>query len=161
MRRLATVTAAFLSIAAAGAPMARAAAAPDAVPPRIPLRARTVPLDAVRLLDGPFKRAQDLDATYLLRLEPDRLLARFRAEAGLPEKAKPYGGWEAMDICGHSLGHYLSACALMFAATGDDRFRARADAVVDELAAVQAAFGDGYVGAVPAGRTLFADVAAG
>ncbi len=129
--------------------------------PAIPIRAHSLPLDAVRLLDGPFKHAQDLDAAYLLRLEPDRLLARFRAEAGLPEKAKPYGGWEGMDICGHSLGHYLSACALMFAATGDDRFRARVDAIVAELAAVQAAFGDGYVAAVPDGRRLFADVAAG
>jgi hypothetical protein len=151
--------AATLPPAVSAAPAVSVAA--DAVPSAIPLRARPVPLDAVRLLDGPFKRAQDLDAAYLLRIEPDRLLARFRAEAGLPEKAKPYGGWEGMDICGHSLGHYLSACALIHAATGDARFRARADAVVDELAAVQAAFGDGYVGAVPAGRTLFADVAAG
>src|SRR3954453_19098293 len=33
--------------------------------------ARPLPLDAVRLTGGPLKRAQDLDAQYLLALEPD------------------------------------------------------------------------------------------
>jgi hypothetical protein len=85
-------------------------------------------LGDVRILDGPFREAQQRDIAYLLRLEPDRLLHTFRLNAGLPTSAKPYGGWEAPDVelRGHSLGHYLTACALMYEATGDERLRARA-----------------------------------
>src|SRR5690348_4546468 len=37
--------------------------------------ARPLPLADVRLTGGPLKRAQDVDAAYLLQLEPDRMLA--------------------------------------------------------------------------------------
>lgn len=37
--------------------------------------ARPLPLTAVRLTGGPLKKAQDLDAAYLLSLDPDRMLA--------------------------------------------------------------------------------------
>ena len=47
--------------------------------PRIAVSARPLPLTAVRLTGGPLKRAQDLDAEYLLELEPDRMLAFYRA----------------------------------------------------------------------------------
>ena len=60
----------------------------------ITLQAQPFPLSEVRLLDGPFKHAQDLDAQYLLSLDVDRLLYSFRVNAGLPSTAKPYGGWE-------------------------------------------------------------------
>ena len=50
-------------------------------------------LDQVRLLDGPFKIAQETDEAYLLKLDPDRFLAWFRKEAGLAPKGKVYGGW--------------------------------------------------------------------
>ena len=79
----------------------------------------------VVLLDGPFKHATDQDRAYLLSLEPDRLLAWFRKEAGLAPKAAVYGGWESEKLAGHSLGHYLSACASMYRATNDVRFRDR------------------------------------
>ena len=65
-------------------------------------------LHDVRLLEGEFKTGQDIATNYLLSLDPDRLLGGFRAQAGLPTKAVPYGGWEARGIAGHSLGHYLS-----------------------------------------------------
>ena len=55
-------------------------------------RGEPFPLADVRLLDGPFKASQDVHARYLLSLEPDRLLARFRLEAGLEPKAKNYPG---------------------------------------------------------------------
>src|SRR5271166_4018306 len=61
---------------------------------KITLQARPFPLSAVRLLDGPFKHAQDLDRQYLLSLDVDRLLHTFRLNASLPSNAKPYGGWE-------------------------------------------------------------------
>lgn len=126
---------------------------------------RPAPASAVRLLDGPFKQAQDRDAEWLLRLDPDRLLARFRKEAGLTPKAEGYGGWEADTIGGHTLGHYLSACAKMYAGTGDERFKARVALLVDELAACQEANGKadlpGYVAAIPGGKRAFAEVKAG
>ena len=55
-------------------------------------------------------------------LEPDRLLSRFREYAGLKPKGKIYGGWESRGVSGHILGHYLSACAMMHAASGEKRF---------------------------------------
>src|SRR5471032_3477289 len=80
---------------------------------------RSVPLNEVRLLDSPFKQAQERDRQYMLKLEPDRLLAPFRREAGLPKKAEPYGNWESTGLDGHTAGHYLSALAFMYASTGD------------------------------------------
>ena len=55
---------------------------PWAVKPTIPAAQQLFPQGAVRLLDGPFKAMQEVDHAYLLRLEPDRLLAQFRVEAG-------------------------------------------------------------------------------
>ena len=96
---------------------------------RVPLLARPFPLTAVRLLEGPFKEAMLRDQAYLLELDQDRLLHTFRLTAGLPTTATPLGGWEAPDVelRGHTAGHYLSAVALMYAATGDARFKQRDD----------------------------------
>src|SRR4051812_48426394 len=125
--------------------------------------ARPLPLDAVRLTDGPLKRAQELDAQYLLALEPDRMLSFYRTRAGLPKKAEPYGGWdgEGRQLTGHIAGHYLSAVSYMWAATGDPRFKQRADYIVDELRLVQDAHRNGYLGAIMGGEDAFNDVAKG
>ncbi|MCA1619983.1 MAG: glycoside hydrolase family 127 protein [Acidobacteria bacterium] len=128
---------------------------------RVRREARDFDLADVRLLDGPFKRAMALDAEYLLQLDPDRLLSWFRKEAGLKPKGAVYGGWEAQGIAGHSLGHYLTACSMMYAATGDARFRQRVGYVVDELERCQKANGGGYVAAIPGGKKIFREVAAG
>lgn len=121
----------------------------------VTLRARPFPLGDVRLLDGPFREAMLRDEQYLLSLDLDRLLHTFRLNAGLPSSAAPLGGWEAPDVelRGHSAGHFLSASALMYAATGDARFKARADTMVAELAKVQDALAKranpGYLSAFP------------
>jgi DUF1680 family protein len=85
-------------------------------------------------------------------LEPDRLLYNFRVNAGLPAPGKPYGGWEAADgeLRGHFVGHYVSACALTYAATGDKRLKERVDLIVAEWAKCQKALGGGYLSAFPA-----------
>jgi hypothetical protein len=57
----------------------------------IPDAARPLPLNAVRLTGGPLKHAQNLNAEYLLTLEPDRMLALYRKRAGLDPRAEPYG----------------------------------------------------------------------
>ncbi|MBK8980218.1 MAG: glycoside hydrolase family 127 protein [Planctomycetes bacterium] len=130
---------------------------------QVPPLARPLPLSSVRLTDGPLQRAQALDARYLLTLEPDRMLALFRVRAGLQPKGEPYGGWDGdgRNLTGHIAGHYLSAVSLMVAATGDPRFRERARYIVDELAAVQAAHGDGYLCALEGGRRAFGELARG
>lgn len=135
----------------------------------IPDVARPLPLTAVRLTGGPLKHAQDLDAKYLLALEPDRMLAGYRIRAGLEPKAKGYGGWDSVNgkqLTGHIGGHYLSAVSLMYAATGDPRFKERADYLVKELKEVQDKRGNGYLGAITDdkgvdGETIFQRVASG
>jgi hypothetical protein len=118
------------------------------------IKARPLPLSSVRLTGGPLKTAQELDARYLLDLEPNRMLAFLRQRAGLEPKAKPYGGWDGAgrQLTGHIAGHYLSAVSLMWEATGDARFKERADYIVDELKAIQDAQGDGYLGALLDGQ---------
>ena len=137
------------------------------LPKAVALRAEEFSLSAVKLLDSPFRRAMETDKAYLLRLEPDRLLAGFRREAGLPKKADPYGGWESIpetgrySLAGQGLGHYLSALALMASATGDPECRRRVEYIVQELSACQRAAGTGILCAFPESKPLFAELAAG
>ncbi len=125
--------------------------------------ARPLPLAAVRLTGGPLKLAQDLDAKYLLSLEPDRMLAFYRKLAGLAPKAEGYTGWDAegRQLTGHIAGHYLSAVSLMGPAPGDARFKQRADYIVGEIKVVQDANGDGYAGALQGVKAAFAEVSKG
>src|SRR6476646_834353 len=131
--------------------------------PKVAAVATPLPLTAVRLTGGPLKHAQDLDRAYLLKLEPDRMLAFYRERAGLQKKAEPYGGWDGdkRNLTGHIAGHYLSAVSLMYAATGDPAFKQRADYIVEELKAVQDKQGDGYVFALMDGKKNFQDVSNG
>ena len=156
-------------LAVAGVAMAATiAAAPQTrrivrATPTIAEAARPLPLDAVRLTGGPLERAQQLDAQYLLALEPDRMLSFYRTRAGLPKKAEPYGGWDGdgRNLTGHIAGHYLSAVSYMYAATGDVRFKQRADYIVDELKIVQDAHRNGYLGAIMNGEQAFDQLARG
>ena len=145
----------------------------NAVKQRPVIAVRAYPFDIrdVRLLDGPFKEAMEADARYLLEIQPDGLLSEFRAHAGLEPKAAKYGGWESSGLAGHTLGHYLSACSMEYASTGDTAFLHRVDYIVGELAICQTArkktpapgmLGmSGYVGAIPREDTLWTEVAAG
>lgn len=119
------------------------------------------PLDRIRLLPGQFKTAQDVDVRYVLELDADRLCAPYLQEAGLETAAEPYGGWESDGMGGHIGGHYLTACARLFAATGDVRLLERVHYVVGVLDQCQAAAGTGYVGGVPSGARLGGELAAG
>ena len=112
------------------------------------------PLTDVKLLEGPFLHATELDMKTLLNYEPDRLLSKFYTEAGLKPKAEHYMGWENESLAGHSLGHYLSACSMMYQTTGDTAFLNRVNYIVDELKKLQDADGDGYIGAFPNGKKI-------
>ena len=125
-------------------------------PEVIAFKALPFSLDRVKLLDGPFKQATELNENTLLNTyEPDRFLAKFRTEAGLEPKAEHYHGWEDDTIAGHSLGHYLSACSMMYQTTGKIEFLDRVNTIVDELAECQKADGEGYIGAFPGGKRIF------
>jgi DUF1680 family protein len=135
----------------------------------LPARAQSLPLADVRLTSSPFRNAVDVNLRYLLSLDADRLLHNFHTGAGLEPKAPVYGGWEANTIAGHTLGHYLSAMALLHAQTGEEEPRRRALYVVGELSAIQKVRG-GYVGAltrkrkdgkVVDGQEIFTEIARG
>ncbi|MGE5448870.1 MAG: glycoside hydrolase family 127 protein, partial [Bacteroidales bacterium] len=123
-------------------------------------------LKDVQLLDGPFKQARDLNIQTLLKYDIDRMLAPYRKEAGLPEKAKCYPNWDGLD--GHVGGHYLSALAINYAATGNDECKKRMDHMIAELKACQEAnalkypdWGVGYVGGIPNSAGLWPKIKAG
>jgi uncharacterized protein len=119
---------------------------------KVACRARPFELDQVRLLDGPFARALDLNKRYLASLDLDRQLHTFRLTAGLPTTAKPLGGWESPDHGGRGefFGHSLSARAMLYAATGEERWKRQLDYLVAELGKCQDALGtSGYLHAEP------------
>ena len=121
------------------------------LPSKVPLAVQPFALEQVRLLPGPFRHAMELDHKYLLSLDLDRLLHTFRVNAGLPSSARALGGWEepGSEVRGHFVGHYLSACALMYASTGDIRLKDRANQLVAELARCQQTMKSGYLSAYP------------
>jgi DUF1680 family protein len=144
------VIAVMLTAAYGGTAMNEAATGPEAsavaaVKPAL----EPFDLSRVRLLDGPALRAQEANRRYLRELDSDRLLYTFRVNAGLPAPGQPLGGWEAptVEVRGHFLGHYLSACAMTYASTGDEQLKAKADAIVAELATCQQALGGEYLSA--------------
>ncbi len=124
------------------------------------------PLGDVTLLDGPFKRARDLNIEVLLKYDADRLLAPYRKEAGLPAKATCYPNWDGLD--GHMGGHYLSAMAMNYAATGNAECKKRMEYMISELKVCQDAnaqkypdWGAGYVGGIPNSAALWPKIKAG
>ncbi|MCX6345720.1 MAG: glycoside hydrolase family 127 protein [Armatimonadetes bacterium] len=118
-------------------------------------------LTQVRILDGLFKHALEANAKWLLDLEADRLLSRFREFAGLEPKGEIYGGWESGGLSGHSLGHYLTACSLMYQATGDQRFLDKVNYIVSELEEVQQANGGCFISGLQDCKRIFGEIAEG
>jgi uncharacterized protein len=111
-----------------------------------------VEMTNVILTDEYYTNAFDKEIDYLLSLEADKLLRAFRTTSGLEAKASIYGGWEDTEIRGHTLGHYLSAISTAYVnATGEDKtlLKERMDYIINELAEVQDANGNGYVSAFP------------
>jgi len=164
-RRMGRSRRGFLAGAGMGALMtsfpvfvARAASARTAEQPTAKLQ--PFDLSDVTLDDGPFLHAQRKTEAYLLALQPDRMLHNFRVNAGLKPKAPVYGGWESeptwaqINCHGHTLGHYLSACALAYRSTGDQRFKTRTEYIAGELAECQKAANTGLVCAFPDGSAL-------
>ncbi len=124
-------------------------------------RAHPFPLRDVDLLAGVHSRTRD-QMLHLAREFPvDRLLAVFRANAGLDTRgARPPGTWEdfghpderawsgedypgpgvaptASLLRGHYAGHFLSMLSLAYASTGEQALRKKADEMVAGLAEVR------------------------
>lgn len=123
------------------------------------LYANEFPLGDVKILDGPLKHARDLNIETLLKYDCDRLLAPYRKEAGLQQKAKTYPNWDGLD--GHVGGHYLTAMAIN-AATGNEECRRRMEYIISEVAECAEAnkknhpdWGKGYMGGMPNSENIW------
>ena len=112
-------------------------------------------LQDVRITDGPFKNAQNVNLKYILDLEPDRLLAPYLIDAGFPKKEDRYGNWESIGLDGHIGGHYLSALAMLYASTDNQELKTRLDYMLSELERCQTKNGNGYVGGIPEGKIFW------
>lgn len=125
-------------------------------------------LQDVRVTDSAMHALMELDHQYLLDLDVDRLLSWFRKEAGVSQRgAEPYPYWESENIwgagplSGHILGFWLSSMAMMYETTGDEAIVPRVRAAVEGLRECQQADGEGFVGAQPGVKSVFAEVAKG
>ena len=125
------------------------------------LYADEFPLGDVTLLDGPLKKARDLNIKTLLQYDVNRLLAPFLKEAGLPPKKPSFPNWDGLD--GHVGGHYLTAMAIN-AATGSEECRKLMEYMISELQACADAnaknypeWGKGYVGGVPGSDRIWSN----
>jgi uncharacterized protein len=143
--------------AAPGAPEP-VAAPPVALHPVAP-GAQPFSLTAARLLNGPFKDAQERDGKISAVVEPRPDAAQFSRQRRIGAEGPVYGGWESAptwaDIRahGHTLGHDLTACALMYASTGNDEFKKRCDYIVGDLEECQTAAKTGLINAFPDNTT--------
>ena len=134
----------------------------------VPINTHLFRLSDITLLESAFRQSQDRNQEYLLSLDPDRLLAWFRREAGLTPKAPVYGGWESEAVAGPNqslpgaiTGFYLSSMANCYDNTQAHQIRERLTYMVAELAECQQTFGDGYLLPTKNGHQLFERVAGG
>ena len=123
-----------------------------------PMKVKSFDLKDVRLLPSRFRENMMRDSVWMASIEVDRLLHSFRTNAGVFAgreggymTVKKLGGWESLDceLRGHTTGHLLSAYGLMYAATGSEQFKQKGDSLVNALAEVQTALGNGYLSAYP------------
>lgn len=113
----------------------------------------------VKIMPGNvFYQAQQADLKYLLALDPDRLLAPFLKEAGITPLKPNYPNWESMGLDGHTAGHYLSALSMMYATTQQPQLLIRIQYMLNWLDSCQRKNGDGYVGGIPDGKSLWNDI---
>ncbi len=124
----------------------------ETVKPKIQAKASSFDLKDVRLLDSRFKENMERDGKWLLSIDNNRLLHSWRVNAGMRTNARPFGGWEGLDVelRGHTMGHVLSGLSLMYASTGENRYKAKGDSLVSALAEIQQVLNQGgYISAFP------------
>ncbi|MBQ8050434.1 MAG: glycoside hydrolase family 127 protein [Bacteroidaceae bacterium] len=118
-------------------------------------------LSEVTLGEGPLQTALLLNADVLMQYDVDRLLTPFVRQAGIDATWEqrhpnfPNWGSGSFRLDGHVGGHYLSALALAYAATGQERLRERMDYMLDVMERCQTHFDQnttglrGYIGGYP------------
>ncbi|MDP3434746.1 MAG: glycoside hydrolase family 127 protein, partial [Bacteroidota bacterium] len=113
----------------------------------------------IKLLPSRFIENMERESRWIMSLDVDRLLHSFRNNAGVYagleggyDTVEKLAGWESLDceLRGHTTGHILSGLAMLYASTGYEQFKLKADSLVSRLAVVQEALGeDGYLSAFP------------
>ena len=107
------------------------------------------------LLDPELRRREEENRSYMMHLENRFLLLNFNLESGRDTSAEAiegmHGGWEfpTCQLRGHFLGHWLSAAAMHYHATGDRELKAKADTLVEELAECQKENGGKWAAPIP------------
>lgn len=125
----------------------------------VTMKAYAFDLQEVKLLDSRFKENMKRESAWILSIQVNSLLQSFRTNAGLPsgveggyDTVKKLAGWESLDcdLRGHTTGHILSGLALLYASTGENVYKVKADSLVSSLAEVQKALNqNGYLSAFP------------
>ncbi len=118
-------------------------------------------MNQVRLLPSRFQENMKRDSAWMMSVSVNSLLQSFRNTSGAFSSreggymtVKKLGGWEALDcdLRGHITGHLLSAYATLYAQTGSQAVKMKADSIVNGLAEVQQAYGrGGYLSAFAEG----------
>jgi len=108
----------------------------------------------ITLKDGMLLRKRQANLDYLMSLNSEALLFNHKFEACLPSRIsheEMHGGWESPEgqLRGHFLGHWLSAAAMHYNATGNEEIKAKAERIVSELANCQRENGGEWVGPIP------------
>ncbi|WP_261305247.1 glycoside hydrolase family 127 protein [Paenibacillus andongensis] len=124
----------------------------EAAPSTVVLK--DIGLNQVELTGAYHVNAFEKEMAYLTSYDADRLLVGFREVAGLPAKAKIYPGWENTEIRGHTLGHYLTACAQAYSQNQSAELLTKLAYIISELSVCQ--LESGYLSAFP--ETLFDNV---
>lgn len=109
-----------------------------------------------------FEKSAEVGLSYISSIDIDRLLAPSYEVHGAvpPNNAVRYGGWErkgannwtssggssTYTLAGHSLGHWLSAAAVFYRETGDEKILEKLNYAVERLYELQQQTGSGYIG---------------
>lgn len=118
-------------------------------------------MNQVHLLPSRFQENMKRDSAWMMSVSVNSLLQSFRNTSGAFSSreggymtVKKLGGWESLDcdLRGHITGHLLSAYATLYAQTGSQAVKMKADSIVNGLAEVQQAYGrGGYLSAFAEG----------
>lgn len=124
-----------------------------------PIQAHAFEVSDIKLMPSRFTENMERESQWIMSLGVDRLLHSFRTNVGVYagreggyDAVDKLSGWESLDceLRGHTTGHILSGLALLYASTGDEQYKLKADSLVSGLAVVQEALGEeGYLSAYP------------
>lgn len=105
----------------------------------IQLKGKFARLNHVTLKNSAFSENRSRTLEYLKLLDCDRMLYNFRKTFGVDTNCEPLGGWEEPTglLRGHSTGHFLSALALAYSATGEAVYKQKMDYMVSCLRSLQ------------------------